>query len=269
VNWIAAALVVLLPITAVAQQNVVVKACVFDTAAHTDTLTLEFSLRAFRGEDTLPDTLLTRGFGAMIGSHFVAPPSIGQLLYPNTYYPPFPYTATAGTLQFTLQPDGSMRDLKWFAPSADVATDAAIEQALHAAIAASEPRDLAVLVARKKKIGVRVRFAATSATGMHAALLRLRAPMVRIDSLPHTLPGEHGGPIPREAFSARTQFEAIIDQAGVVQRAGVQIVEVSDQGAGAYFLTNLINTRWAPALVGGCPVAFRLPYRISAALIKR
>jgi hypothetical protein len=247
-----------------AQQPAVPIACTFDTAARTDTLTLEFSLRAFRGDDALPDTLLTQGFGAIIGSHFVPPPSIGQLLYPNTYNPSFPYHATGGTLQFTLEPDGTMHGLKWFAPSADPATDAAIEQALHAAIAANEPRDLAVLVARKKKVDVRIQFGATAATTLHAALVRLRAPMVRIDSLPHPVAGERGRgiPIPREAFSARTEFEAIVDEVGVVQQRGVQLVSISDQGAASYFYTNLVSTQWTPAMAGGCPVSFRIGYII-------
>ena len=119
------ALLLLVPERARAQ-----KACTFDTAAHTDLLTLEFSLRAFRGDDTLPDPMLTRGFGDMIRPRFKPPATIGQLLYPNTYYPklrPHGFETIFGTLQFDFAADGKLLAQQWFAAGPDSATDEAIE----------------------------------------------------------------------------------------------------------------------------------------------
>src|SRR5487761_1892149 len=107
--WMAPALVTLVPIQAQGQREVPPAACAFDTAAHTDTLSLEFSVRAFHGGDTLPNPVLTRAFGDLIRTRFVPPPTFRQLFFPNTYFAlggSRNFSATLGVFQVAVVPDG-------------------------------------------------------------------------------------------------------------------------------------------------------------------
>lgn len=60
-------------------------ACTFDTAAHTDTLSLELSLQVYRDDAPMPDKVLTQLFGAMIRPRLVVPASVGALFAPGAY----------------------------------------------------------------------------------------------------------------------------------------------------------------------------------------
>jgi hypothetical protein len=255
-----------IPVALSAQKAIAPVGCSFDTLAHTDTLHLEFSLRAYRGDDAAPDAMLTYGLGEMIRPRFAPPPSIAQLLAPNTYNPARykqGFTSVFGTMQFDLAPDGKVSGLKWFAPSLDAATDRALGAAMQGAVATNEPRDLALSIGLKKSQRIRVQFLASQDSSVRAPLARMRVPMLRIDSAGngvHVIAG--AGPAPREMFErareAETQLEYTVDESGNMVKGTVQIVAAPMLDVAAYMLSSLRYTRWDPAFVGNCPVATRM-----------
>ena len=243
--------------------------CSFDTAAHTDVLGLEFSLKAFRGKDTIPDPVLTAGLGDLMRPRFAPPATIGQLLYPNTYLSSgHGFSAIFGTLQFEMTPQGVSRNLKWYAASLDQATDDAVEKALDAALKSDDAPMLAGGAAWKGPQQIRVQFLATNDAALHSALARMKVPTVRVDSGGKVIPGPRQAPVlvPRDRVvmaseAPRTEFEAMVDPNGHVIKESVQIIAAPSKSDASSFLEYVLSHNWNPGWSGGCPVNLRVHFR--------
>ena len=254
---------------AAAAQTVAPASCSFDTAAHTDMLSLEFSLKAFRGKDTIPDPVLTAGLGDLMRPRFAPSATIGQLLYPNTYLPSgHGFSSIFGTMQFEMTPLGVSKNLKWYAASLDQATDDAVEKALDAALKSEDAPLIAGGTAWKGPQQIRVQFLATDDAAVHSALARMKVPMVRVDSGGKMIPGPKQAPIlvPRDMIRTaddllRTEFEAMVDPSGHVIKESVQIISAPSKGDTPRFLAYVLSHAWNPGWSGGCPVNLRVHFR--------
>jgi hypothetical protein len=240
-------------------------ACAFDTAAHTDTLSLEFSVRAFHGDDTLPNPALTRAFGDLIRTRFVPPPTFRQLFFPNTFFSPDGsrrFSSTLGVFQVAVLPDGGLRNIRWLAASPDSVTDHALQQLFRTIDASNEMRELAVTLHWTNKERVRLQFLARSDTALGAPLVRVRVPMIRIeqDSIVVSLannrtvlirPSREYEKVPAPYNNAGLNTGVVVNERGHASNADVRAVSVDLQGRVAF-------VRFSQAVVGGCPVRYRI-----------
>ena len=248
-----------------AQTNPPARACQFDTAAHTDVLPLELSIRAFRGDDTIPNAALTQGLGFLLRGHFALPPTFNGLLYPNNYWPgQGKVTRYFGTIQFELTPLGATNDVKWFAGSLDPKTDDAFEASLTEAFKSPDFKDLAGSTGWDKPERVRVQMLLTQDTMFRAPLLRLNVPMVRVD----TSIGKGAGLgllLPRDVLETmsngpRTIFEFTVNVDGKADKHSTQVVEAPSLSVAATTLQVILAEKYTPAHVGKCDVPIRVPF---------
>jgi hypothetical protein len=265
VMWMAPVLVILVPSQAQGQRVVRSAACAFDTAAHTDTLSLEFSVRAFHGDDTLPNPALTRAFGDLIRTRFVPPATFRQLFFPNTYFAPDGsrrFSATLGVFQVAVVPDGSLRNVRWLAASPDSATDRALQQVFRTTDASHELQELAATLHWTTKEQVRLQFLARSDTALRAPIVRVHVPMIRIEqdsvlvSMPNNrtvliTPPRQYEEIPAPYSNAGLNPGVVVNEFGHASNADVRAVSVDFQGRVAF-------VRFSQAVVSGCPVRYRI-----------
>ncbi len=251
------------PMLIVAQKPVAPVTCAFDTASYREPVSLELSLRAFRGKDTVADRTLTLGLGELIRAHLAVPPSVQQLLYPYTYQPARGIRASGGTLQFDLSPAGEFSGVKWFSTSADPPTDSAIVSALRTAMSTGEATDMMTSLGWKKKEHVHVTFF-VAADALRAPLARIRTTMIRLDAeggdrIRESTPGPQLVPYDMIAWIDHpVELDYVVDQLGQVDRKRVQPVWAlsSDDLHGA--IGTVVSGRRTPFNVAGCPMPMRI-----------
>lgn len=232
------------------------KACVFDTAAHTDTLTLTLSVRIFHRDKSKVDSALTREIGGLRRAALVAPP-LAELFAPNSYFAPDAsrrFSQVISARQIVVLPDGSLD----FGPRkitndffARTFSEASFTEGLRSVAAAhawSKPVPLVLqLVAITENIPV-----------YHTPLLRVHVPLVRIetDSVGFAFPGRDRHTIhPSTGYDRLdipfgTQF--VVDQSGQLTTSGMDML----------LTVNHRDTRrayFSQAFAGGCPVAYSVP----------
>ncbi len=247
-----------------AQQVAPPAACSFDTAAHTDTLSLQFAIRVFHDGDTKPDAALTRAVGEVLRGSFRPTASIGALFSPNSYFASpgkQHYSQVLGSNRIVIQPNGSTSG-RWPSPMADTPTQRAVDSALANTASSDGFRQLMVSHHWRKPEAMLVQFVAVTDDIMadQAPLLRVRVPMIRIegDSVdqmfsrgkPETVHPSHA----YDKLGSSGGRPIVVDASGQLTQSGPEVVVVSSDGTKR---TNYI--RFAPARVGGCPVAFALP----------
>ena len=243
-------------------------ACVFDTAAHTDTLSLQFAIRVFHEGDDKPDVALTRVVGDAMRGSFRPSASIGGLFSPNTYFAQKGkqhFSQVLGLFRLLIQVDGSTSG-RWRYPMADPETQAAVNTAVSAPASTDGFRQLMVSHGWKKSEAVLLQFVALT-NDIHAdqaPLLRVRVPMIRIegDSVdqvflkgkPQTLHPLRG----YDKLGSDGGWRLVIDGSGHLTDGGPEVVLHTARG------TTIHNgITFAPVRVAGCPVPFALPVGVN------
>lgn len=264
-RFIAGAVVVLLPVAAVAQTTPPAKACVFDTAAHSDTLDLVFLVRAYRGQSSRPDPVLTSAFGEMIRPRLVLPPTIHAMFFPYTYL-------RYHDIRMMVRPFGTLLvsvagptdiDMMWDSATKDSATESVLIQDLRTAATAKELQDLADRVGWAALQTVRLKFLAGPDTGVRAALLPMRVPMLVIESPSASRDGSvHFPDGIHEDISTSVQLRFIVDETGHIPSSSIKVVQASDSRFVAEAMKAVNSQKFTPAKSGGCPVRMEVEQAI-------
>jgi len=263
---IAATLFIVAPLNA--QGVAPAAACSFDTAAHTDTLSLQFAIRVFRDGDDAPDARMTRVLGDLLRSSFRPPPSIGAIFAPNTYFAQEGeqkqhFSEVLGSARLHVQPSGAIA-WDWPFPMADSATQRAVDAALAFSTSSESVRQVFVYNGWKKAQTMQMQLVALTddIPAGQAALLRVRVPMLRIegDSVdqvftrgkPETLHPARG----YDKLRSDGWRPLVIDGSGHLTVGGPEVEWVIARGSSQTTIRNGIA--FAPARVGDCPVPFGL-----------
>ncbi len=261
----AAALCVTMPLTAQAQQQQ--RACVFDTAAHRDTVAHVLSVIVLRGGDTVPDHRLSHAVGTMLREHFRAPPSIGALFYPYVIGPldkatPLPSTlesSTYGSFGFSIHRDGTLGEIRLLATTGDSATDVEIIRDLQAA---SDSGEGAYLNGTLRDSDDQLRLLVTSGGGGGAEpLIRLRVPTIHAEAWA-TIRRAKAVKYPPDALRARipgvVELAFIIDETGHAVPNSIRLLFAPYQEFAESATEAILAERFGAARAGGCPVKMRV-----------
>lgn len=255
------------PMAIQAQKATPRPACVFDTAAHRDTVAHVLSVVVLRGDDTMPHARLSHAIGTMIREHFRAPESIGALFYPNVIGPLAKTRQLAATLEsstygsfgFSVGRDGTLNDIRRLATTGDSATDLEIIRALGAASDSGEGAYL-VGALRDSDDGYRVLIVSRASTDAEP-LVRLLVPTIHADrwpSIQKTKAPVFPASALRAAISAVVEVEFIIDETGHVLANSIRLVSAPYLEFAESAEAAILAEQFRPAEVGGCSVKMRV-----------
>jgi hypothetical protein len=246
-------------------------ACAFDTAAHTDTLSLQFAIRVFRDGDDKPDVALTRAIGDMLRSSFRPSASMGALFSPNTYFGQNGkqhFSQVLGAFRLMIQPDGSTSG-RWVSPLADPETRVAVSAAVSDPASSDGFRQMMASHGWRKPEALLLQLVALTDDILagQSALVRVRVPMIRIDGdsvdqvflrgKPETLHPLRG----YDKLRSDGGRPLVIDGSGHLTDTGPEVAWVIARGSSQTTIRNGIA--FAPVRVGGCPVPFALPVSVN------
>jgi hypothetical protein len=206
--------------------------------------------------------MLTRGFGDMIRPRFVPPPTIREMFFPNTYVRfngirmmvlPF------GTLHLSASSEAATLGMTWESFTKDSATQDALTQAVRGAAIATEVQDLAATVGWDALRDVSLKFLAGPDTGVHAPLVRMRVPMIPIESNATSTNGSVRYPNDVSGnLSASVQLEFIVDETAHVLPGSIVVIQTSDPRFIAAAVNGVKSQTFTAARSGGCPVKTRV-----------
>ena len=252
-----------IPTVVSAQSRTPAARCVFDTAAHRDTIVTTVSIFVRKDADSVADPALTRAIGMMMRGRFHPPESIASLFYPNTAGPkegPFgPGGWTFGTFELTIRPNGGFDGIRWLVSTGDSATDDAFLRAVR------EAGDSGIGTALRPLLrgsDVRVRVVVTSRVDDSVAvILRVRVPVIRAQSSVRIRTFVAPG-YPETAkvagVQARVELQFIVDESGHVPPNSIQVVSAAYQE----FVESAVNAvraeTFRPAMAGGCPLKMQV-----------
>lgn len=259
---IAATMLLAAPLSA--QQLAPPAACSFDTAAHTDTLSLQFAVRALHANDDDPDPKITAAFGELLRGAFHPPPSFGGLFAPNSYFVSAGerrFSQVLGVARLTIQPSGSIA-LKWLLHLLDAETEQAVERSLPAGTDLDPLRQaMSAHGWRSAEVFQLVFVALTdNVNAKQGPILRVRVPMRRIDadSVTVTHTGSKAQAIQHlsRGYDKTENLKSppwVIDELGRVTTRSPHLVIISSRGSTQDAIS------FSTARAGGCPVAYALP----------
>ena len=253
--------VVLLAPRLVAQDAPAARPCSFDTAAHTDTVVVVYSLMPELVSSHHADDVMAYSFYAQtIGQHFSAPKAM-TLAYLATS-PGVPASPTmndlglGGDLSFTVDSTGRLQPPVTATTSATELNDAlvlAVAEADSQGELSPPPRNAEFPGGR-----VRLRIHASEVAPAGAVpLLRARVQSLRIDSPPQVLSmpdPKYPEPAQNARTASRVVLRYVIDETGMVLPSSLQVVEATYREFVTSAADALLKARFTAARTAGCPV---------------
>lgn len=258
-----------------AQNTVALVSCTFDTVAFRDTSAVTLAVRVMRGNDTIADPLLTQTIGAWLRQYVHLSASVGALLYPYTTMNERSPGWTAaksrmhdrpsdGELSVQVAHDGTIKRIRWFVPTFDSTSNAAIVAAFR--LAEAQGRFGELQTGKRPVSGLEIQFV----TDPHAdgePIARLHANRILISSQARVVSGKAPTYPPEEHGDGRVKLSFVVDEQGSVVPTSIRVLAATSEP----FMTSAVAAArqvvYAPAMAGSCPVKERITTTLTFRLV--